>query len=65
ETEGHLRLIEKKNHLMITRQQVPGFEMLQAPSGKIKGPAPTKGKRKSKKDKLREQQAREASLESE
>jgi ATP-dependent RNA helicase RhlE len=57
ETEGHLRLIEKKNHLMITRQQVPGFEMLESPSGKIKGPAATKGKRKSKKDKLREQQA--------
>jgi ATP-dependent RNA helicase RhlE len=25
ETEAHLRLIEKKNHLMLNRLQVPGF----------------------------------------
>jgi ATP-dependent RNA helicase RhlE len=57
ETEGHLRLIEKRNRLMLTRQQVPGFEMRESSAGKIKGPAPKKGRRKSKKDKLREQQA--------
>ena len=57
ETEGHLRLIEKRNRLMLTRQQVPGFEMRESSTGKIKGPPPKKGRRKSKKDKLREQQA--------
>jgi superfamily II DNA/RNA helicase len=55
ETEGHLRLIEKKNQLDLTRQQVPGFELGDAPAEKIKGPGPIKGRRKSKKDKLREQ----------
>jgi ATP-dependent RNA helicase RhlE len=64
ETEGHLRLIEKKNQLMLTRQQVPGFEPDESATEKIKGPAPIKGKRKSKKDKLREKQAREAALNS-
>jgi superfamily II DNA/RNA helicase len=56
ETEDHLRLIEKKNHLMLTRHQVSGFEISDAPAAKTKGLAPKKGKRKSKKDKLREQQ---------
>ena len=59
ETEGHLRLIEKKNQLMLTRQQVPGFELCESSTDKIKGPAPKKGKRKSKKDKLREAKARD------
>ena len=54
ETEDHLRLIEKKNHLMLTRQQVPGFELGAPPTEEIKGLAPKKGRRKSKKDKLRE-----------
>lgn len=54
ETEAHLRLIEKKNHLMLTRQQVPGFEPSEVFTKKIKGPAPKKGRRRSKKDKLRE-----------
>jgi len=54
ETDAHLRLIEKKNHLMLDRLQVPGFELADAPPTKTKGPAPKKGKRKSKKDKLRE-----------
>lgn len=56
ETEDHLRLIEKKNHLMLTRLQVPGFELRDSSTEKIKGGAPIKGRRKSKKDKLREQQ---------
>jgi len=64
ETEGHLRLIEKKNQLVLTRQQVPGFELLEPSTEKTKGPAPKKGRRKSKKDKLREQQYRQASLKS-
>jgi superfamily II DNA/RNA helicase len=56
ETETHLRLIEKKNHLMLTRRQVPGFELRESSIEKVKGPPPKKGRRKSKKDKLREQQ---------
>jgi ATP-dependent RNA helicase RhlE len=56
ETEAHLRLIEKKNHLLLTRRQVPGFELRGSAIENIKGPAPKKGRRKSKKDKLREQQ---------
>lgn len=56
ETETHLRLIEKKNHLILPRIQVSGFEPSQVYSGKTKGPAPKKGRRKSKKNKLREQQ---------
>jgi ATP-dependent RNA helicase RhlE len=56
ETEDHLRLIEKKNHLMLTRRQVPGFELRDPLTEKVKGLAPKKGRRKSKKDKLREQQ---------
>ena len=55
QTESHLRLIEKKNHLMLNRQQIPGFEPDDSFTTKAKGPAPKKGKRKSKKDKLREQ----------
>jgi ATP-dependent RNA helicase RhlE len=63
ETEDHLRLIEKKNHLMLTRRQVPGFELCDSSTEKIGGPAPKKGRRKSKKDKLREQH-QEVSLKS-
>ena len=64
ETESHLRLIEKKNHLVLTRRQVPGFELRERTTEKIKGPAPKKGRRKSKKDKLREQQSQDLSLKS-
>jgi len=56
ETEHHLRLIEKKNRLSLPRQQVPGFELSGSFVKRVKGPAPKKGKRKSKKDKLRERQ---------
>jgi superfamily II DNA/RNA helicase len=55
ETEAHLRLIEKKNHLLLTRRQVPGFELRDASTEIVKSLAPKKGRRKSKKDKLREQ----------
>ena len=58
ETEAHLRVIEKKNHLMLPRLQVAGFEMVESSAEKKKkGPPPKKGRRKSKKDKLRERQA--------
>ncbi len=62
ETEAHFRLIEKRQGLSIPREQVPGFE-LTAPSpapSPAPGAAPAapgnggiKGRRPSKKDKLR------------
>jgi superfamily II DNA/RNA helicase len=54
ETEAHLRVIEKKNQLHLGRETKAGFELCGEPAQKAKGPAPTKGYRKSKKDKLRE-----------
>ena len=59
DTDGHFRLIEKRNQLSIERERVPGFEPIELavpghdPNGGVKG------KRKSKKDKLREAAARE------
>lgn len=59
ETHAHFRLIEKRNHLNVPREQVPGFEprvlmpTARASTGGIKG------RRKSKKDKLREAAARQ------
>ena len=54
ETDAHFRLIEKRNRLHLEREQIAGFEPLEA---LVSAAAPTggiKGKRKSKKDKLRE-----------
>ncbi|RKH58423.1 DEAD/DEAH box helicase [Corallococcus aberystwythensis] len=57
DTEAHFRLIEKRNHLTVAREQVAGFEPVETatpaappldPNGGVKG------RRKSKKDKLRE-----------
>ncbi|WP_295995652.1 DEAD/DEAH box helicase [Rugamonas sp.] len=60
DTEAHFRLIEKRQDFLLPREQVAGFEMLET----LAPPAPDsvtdlvnggiKGKRKSKKDKLRE-----------
>jgi len=51
-TEAHFRLIEKRQGRRVPREVVPGFEQTEAPA-----PAPTtggvKGRRPSKKDKLR------------
>lgn len=53
ESEPHFRLIEKRASIQLEREQIPGFEPREtAIIGK--GQAPIKGKRKSKKDKLRE-----------
>ena len=54
DTDAHFRLIEKKNRLAIAREQIAGFEphQLAIPVRDAKGGV--KGKRKSKKDKLRE-----------
>ena len=60
DTESHFRLIEKRQGLRVPREQVPGFEMKQTepenrnPLTDPEGTGGIKGKRKSKKDKLRE-----------
>jgi ATP-dependent RNA helicase RhlE len=57
ETEAHLRVIEKKHQIALNRDEVTGFELSGEPLPRLKNPGPIKGKRKSKKDKLREQKA--------
>lgn len=59
-TEPHLRLIEKRNGVRLERLSVAGFEQKGPPPPPSKGTGGVKGRRKSKKDKLREQRAREA-----
>jgi ATP-dependent RNA helicase RhlE len=60
DTEAHFRLIEKRQGLRVPREQVPGFEPNVAPPAAAPsltgadGTGGIKGKRKSKKDKLRE-----------
>jgi ATP-dependent RNA helicase RhlE len=54
ETDAHFRLIEKRNRISLEREQIAGFEPLETI---VPAPPQTggiKGKRKSKKDKLRE-----------
>lgn len=50
----HFSLIEKRCELIIEKEQIDGFELSGKAIEKVKGQAPVKGKRKSKKDKLRE-----------
>lgn len=56
-SEAHFRLLEKRQRQRVPRERVPGFEPIAAPAS---APAPgdphggVKGRRKSKKDKLRE-----------
>lgn len=54
DTDAHFRLIESRQHLSLPREQVPGFEPVEtaAPVAE-KGAGGIKGKRPSKKDKLR------------
>jgi superfamily II DNA/RNA helicase len=55
EDEAHFALIEKRCAIKLTQEEVEGFERMGEVLPKEKGSAPIKGKRKSKKDKLREQ----------
>ena len=55
EDMDHFKLIEKRCEIVLQREQYEGFELVGSPIKKEKGKAPIKGKRKSKKDKLREQ----------
>ena len=54
ESEAHFKLIEKRSQIQLTREKIVGFELTGEVIKKEKGPAPVKGKKKSKKDKLRE-----------
>jgi len=60
-TEAHFRLIEKRHQIALVREQIAGFEPIEldVPPGDPHGGV--KGRRKSKKDKLREAAARAAS----
>ncbi len=54
ETDAHFRLIEKRNRLQIEREQIAGFEPVQTDTPAPLSTGGVKGKRKSKKDRLRE-----------
>jgi len=54
ENEDHFKLIEKRSEIMLELEEIKGFELTGTAPRKEKGQAPVKGKRKSKKDKLRE-----------
>jgi len=55
----HFKLIEKRSNIKLKREQISGFELEGEAPKKVKGPAPVKGKGKSKKDKLREKALKE------
>lgn len=61
-TEAHFRLIEKRHRLDLVRETIAGFEPVEVAAAAAVPVATNsggiKGKRKSKKDKLREQRAR-------
>jgi ATP-dependent RNA helicase RhlE len=60
---AHLQLIEKRHKLSIPREQVPGFEPVELDAPVSPPGGGIKGRRKSKKDKLREAAARAANPE--
>lgn len=55
EEQDHFKLIEKRSSIKLKREQIEGFELQGEAPIKERGKAPVKGKKKSKKDKLREQ----------
>lgn len=59
ESHAHFCLIEKRNHLSIAREQIAGFEPTELAPPRSPSTGGIKGRRKSKKDKLREAAARE------
>ena len=60
EEQDHFKLIEKRSNIKLEREQIKGFELKGDVPVKVKGKAPVKGKRKSKKDKLRERALKNA-----
>jgi ATP-dependent RNA helicase RhlE len=63
-TNAHFGLIERRHHLSIQRERIPGFEPTDQAAPPEHPHGGVKGKRKSKKDKLREAAARARSTES-
>ncbi len=59
ETMEHFKLIEKRSGINLEREELEQFKLTGEAPKKMKGPAPVKGKKKSKKDKLREARAKE------
>jgi superfamily II DNA/RNA helicase len=59
DTEAHFRLIEKQQQLDMPLEQIAGFEPLQSAGTSAPATGGIKGKRPSKKDKLRAAAARE------
>ncbi|MFY0569453.1 DEAD/DEAH box helicase [Archangium lansingense] len=53
-TEAHFRLIERRHHLALPRERIAGFEPTELAPPALDPHGGVKGKRKSKKDKLRE-----------
>lgn len=53
DNSAHFKIIEKKCKVQIDREQIKGFELTGDAPKQEKGKAPIKGKKKSKKDKLR------------
>lgn len=60
ENAQHFELIEKRCKMNLKKEQIEGFELIGELPKKQKGEAPIKGKRKSKKDKAREQAKKES-----
>ena len=58
--QEHFKLIEKRSNIKLEREQIQGYELKGDAPIKEKGKTPVKGKRKSKKDRLREQALKEA-----
>ena len=51
---AHFRLIEARSQIALPRERIAGFELSGEAPKRAKGPAPVKGRRMSKKDKLRQ-----------
>lgn len=56
ENSEHFKLIQKRSDINLNFEQIHNFELTGTAIKKEKGDEPVKGKRKSKKDKLREQE---------
>lgn len=56
--DAHFALIERRHRLSITREQLPGFERTEVAAPPLDVHGGIKGRRKSKKDKLREAAAK-------
>jgi superfamily II DNA/RNA helicase len=61
EDRAHFELIEKRIRMRLARESVNGFELTGEVLPKLKGPAPVKGLRMSKKDKARAAAKKEGS----